>query len=459
MRAKITTGQFQKTILAPQMQQSIEVLLLPIAELDIAIDQELQENPLLEIDEERTAQDKTDQAKNELEELINQRIRNYEYESPNSSYDIYNDENIESKPITKSAPLEDYLLQQLRIDINDPTELKIGEFIIGNLNEDGYLLLSCEELAQLMGLKNIEKIQSVLDVIQNFEPLGIASRDLKECLTTQIIFNCNGDSSALTNLVVNHLDELARKNYLSIARKTKMPLDEVRKLAKTIATLEPKPARSYRPINHNLYIKPDASIVEDENEELSISITNDNIPHLRINKQYQSILIKPSCTTEEKEFVSDRIKKAMFFIKSLEQRNQTITNIAQYILDHQRKFFYEGHQHLQPMILKDVAQVLERNESTISRAINNKYIDTPQGLYPMKYFFSHGVSCGGDEDVCSRSIKEEIKDYVTAENADKPFTDQDIYHHLAQKGMKVARRTISKYRKNLKILPSHLRKV
>lgn len=454
MKIRISPSQVQKTILAPSMQQSIKILLLPVAELNTAIENELQENPLLEIDEEKTASEKEP-----LEQLISERLKNMEIKSIASTSDIENDEELEDRPITMATPLEEYLLQQLRLEISDPLELKIGELIIGDLNEDGYLKSTCEEIAELLKIENILLIEQVLNTIQSFEPLGIAAKTLQECLCIQAHYKFNGKAEIVTQMIKNFLPQIGAKKYTEISRKLKIPQQEVSEIIALIGTLEPKPARNYRPIAQNIYIKPDLIISEVTEGVFSLRINNEYIPHLRINHFYQAMLKKENITVEEKEFIIEKIKGALSFIRSIEQRSQTIRGIAEYILNHQKDFFAIGHIGLRPLILKDVALALERNESTICRAINNKYMDTPQGTFPLKYFFSQAASENANDGVSSRSVKEEIKWKIEQENKAKPLSDQEIFHHLSKKGMEVSRRTISKYRHTMKILPSHLRKV
>ena len=457
MKINMSPIQVQKTILAPTMQQSIEILLLPIAELNAAIEQELQENPLLEVDESRKELDEA-----QLANILKDKFSTDYDKSFLPSYD-YNpdDESINESPISQTPPLEDYLLRQLKLEVNDPMELKIGELIIGELNEDGYFKSSCEEIAQLLNLKSIELVEKVLKIIQMFDPLGIASRNLRECLITQINYKLNGNGKLACTLVNNFLKELGNKKYQEIARQLKIPIEKVKEINHLISTFEPKPARNFRPISENIYIKPDVYVIKDEEGKYHIYLNNENIPKLRINKFYKNLLDKPNRTEEEKSFIFTKIKNALLFMKSLEQRNQTIKEITKYIVKHQEEFFEQGHLALKPLKLKDVAEVIDRNESTVCRAINQKYMDTPQGLYSMKFFFSQGLSSNNREDhsVSSRSVKEELKSLVEAEDKDNPLSDQEIRLYFEKQNMKVARRTISKYRQALKILPSHLRKV
>jgi RNA polymerase sigma-54 factor len=458
MKTKLSTLQVQKPILAPSMQQSIEILLLPLIELDQAVELELQNNPLLEIDEQKALERK------QLETLVTAHINHLQktdsHDSPLIKNNIEDDqEETMERAIVRVSTLEEHLLGQLKFEISDPAEMEIGEFIIGNLNEDGYLKLSVEEIAETLQ-KDVAEIERILKIVQTFDPIGIASRDLKECLSLQAQHKFNGHAKILTTIIQNHLDELGRKNYIDIGRKLKIPVDTVKDIVREISSLEPRPARKFRPLPHNIYVKPDIFVKKDEDGNLQIVVNQDNIPPLRINSVYQNMLKQPNRTQEEIDFIREKVKNALLFIKSIEQRNQTMKGIAQYILEHQRDFFEEGTSALRPMILKDVAETIGRNESTVSRAIHNKYMETPQGMFPLKFFFSNSIQSTneGKENISTRSIKEDLKSLIDEEDKTNPLSDNDIQLHFAQKGMPIARRTINKYRKMLNILPSHLRK-
>jgi len=456
MKIKMAPSQVQKPILAPAMKQSIEVLLLPLLDLSIAVDQELQENPMLEIDENRPQSD----AEADYEQMLKRIEKNLS--SRYSAYDTHftDDEVLEEKPLCAQTCLEDTLLRQMRIEFSDPIEIKIGELIIGNLDEDGYLNTTCEEIAELAKTEDISQVERTLKKIQLFEPLGIASRSLKECLLAQVIFRCNGNADLVYQIIEGYLESLARKRFTDIARKLHVNLEDVKEAATTIGTFEPKPARNFRPLKSNLYVTPDIFITTDENDEFKIHINNEGIPRLRVNPVYKKYLKNPSLTADDKLFIREKIKNAMHFIRSIEQRGNTVRKITEYIIKNQIDFFRGDSNNLNPMTMKEVAQAIDRNESTISRAVNIKYIDTPKGIFPLKFFFSQGISNSGSSSgsTASRSVKEEIKELIETEDKSSPLSDQSIQLHFEKKGMKIARRTISKYRLNLKILPSHLRK-
>ena len=338
------------------------------------------------------------------------------------------------------------------------TWFRDGEYIIGNLDPEGYLRFTLEEIAEALSIHEIARVEQVLLRVQNFDPIGIASRNLKECLLNQAEHKITENLDYIKVMIEHHLDKLGRRNYLDISRKIKVSVDQVKAMIKEIASLEPIPARKYRPLPSNLYVKPDIYVHTDNDGNYQVVINKDQIPPLRLNAKYQNMLKQPNRTKEEIEFIREKIKGALLFIKSIEQRHQTVRNIAEYIVKTQKEFFDEGHARLKPMILKNVAEAIDRNESTISRAIHLKYMDTPQGIFPMKFFFSQGLSNDQQGETSSRSIKEEIRILVEEENKEHPLSDQAIQLHFENKGMNIARRTINKYRKMLNILPSNMRK-
>ena len=452
MKTKLALVQTQKQVLAPLLQQSITLLLLPIMDLNQAIEQELQNNPLLEIKEssDEPSPLKDAEISRHWERLLKSQ------EEPGN--DNTNDEEMRGeKQLARELPLEDYLMQQLRLEISDELQRKIGELIIGNIDEDGSLKISCEEIAQLAEIQDISLVERVLKFIQGFEPHGIASRDLKECLLVQLRLK-NNFGVIVSAIVNNHLEDIARKKYGHIARHVGISVEEVKRIAKMISSLEPRPARNYRPLSNNIYIKPDVSLTSDPVNGYQITVNDEGIPRLRINPVYKNMLNRPDLKEGDRVFIRERLMGALHFIRSIEQRGQTILAISHYILDRQKYFFDGNHLSIVPMTLKDAAVAINRNESTVSRAISNKYMDTPQGLFLMKYFFSQAVATADNGSTSAQSIKEEIKDLVQNENHSSPLSDQGIQHHFAGKGVRLARRTVSKYREALHIPPSFARR-
>ena len=457
MDLKFSQNQSQNQILAPSMQQSIEVLLLPIGELSTAIEQELQNNPMLEVDESQR-KEKQERLEDEVRKRVEEIMRPQEasfFHSPD------NEEAPKERPLSCEESLEDSLLKQLHFEVSDPEELAIGEFIIGNINEDGYLTVSCEEIGAALNLEDMKRIEKVLRIVQEFEPAGIASRSLEECLLIQINGRLNGNAFLVQTVICEHMQDLARRKFRSIARQMKVDESEIRKAFEAISQCDPRPARNYRPIRSNIYVKPDITVTRDEEGGMHIRMNAETVPRLMVSSVYKKVLRTNNLTPEEKTFIRERLYNAAQFIRSIRQRGETVTAIARFILEKQQAFFENGHAGLEPMTLKDVAQAIDRNASTVSRAIHSKYMETPKGLYPMKFFFSQGVGHNGGDNgkaVSNRTIKEELRELIAEENPSAPLSDKDIQTHFKQKGLTIARRTISKYRQSLHILPSHLRK-
>lgn len=460
MQVRVLPQQIQKTILAPVMQQSIEVLLLAVTELNLSIEQELQSNPLLEISEEAPALQKPEPGFKEAVFYGNDLGRSLRAQySPD-------DEAVEDMPVKIEFSLEETLLSQLRVESLDPLELKIGEYFIGNLDEDGYLKITCEEVAAALGIQDRELIERVLKIVQGFEPPGIASRTLQECLSIQLAALRPARHDIYLAIITNHLQDLGHKRFPQISKDIGISLPEIKEAANFIAGLEPKPARNYRPIRSAIYIQPDVCILKDKERGYYVEVSREGIPALRVNAYYRNLLGRAGLSEKDRAFIQEKFHNATNFIKSIEQRGHTLRRIAEYVLIKQMAFFDRG-EDLIPMVLKDVAQAISRNESTISRAISSKYIDTPCGLFPMKFFFSQGIhqisglaaSDDAPGSVASRSIKEEIQNIIIDEDKSAPLSDQDIQHYFKRRNMQIARRTISKYRQSLRILPSNLRKV
>ncbi len=456
MNHKLTQIQTQRQILAPVMQQSIAILFLPIMELNLAIEQELQVNPLLEIDEEAEAKKKEEatQVTDELNARIDTLIKRQE-ESPNISEN--NEDAPEEKSFIKDISLEEGLLRQLRIELSDPADIAIGEFIIGNLNEDGFLTASVEEIARLARTDDISHVRRILSIVQGFEPAGIASRGIHECLLTQLK-SSDSNGPLMTRLIHECLEDLGHKRFSQIAHKLEIPLKEAVRIAQIVATLDPRPARNFRPIANNIYIKPDIFVTADERGGLQVTVNNFGIPHLRINTTYKNMLSRPNLSDRERIFIREKLENAILFLKSIEQRGQTVREITQYIVNKQKMFFEGNYTAIAPLTLKEVAGAIKRNESTVSRAIHHKYMETPQGLFPLKYFFSQSLSCESHEATSSQSIKEQIKELVDYEDKRSPLSDRNLQKHFSDKGVKLARRTINKYREALQIPASYMRK-
>ncbi len=454
MQLKLSPAQIQKTVLSPFMQQAMAVLMVPIMDLTQAIEDVLLENPLLERTEETNGRTPNQDGKEKICLNWERYHRSYERLDENIAPDDFPEE----RPLTRPVTLEEHLLQQLHWEVSDPVKLCLGEFIIGNIDEDGYLKMTSQEIADALRIGDLNCVEETLKTIQNFEPTGIASRNLEECLCIQAVSKYNGKSDLLSELIRLHLDDLGAKQYAKVARKLKTTPQEIQELARMIADLEPKPARNYRDLPPNIYIKPDCIIKKDPEAGFQVYLNQDGIPPLKINALYKNMLKSPHLKEEERLFIRDKLKVAIQFIKNLEQRGKTLCLIAQCIVDRQKDFLGGTQSSIAPMALKEVAILINRSESTVSRAIHGKYIDTPQGLFPMKFFFSHAVLENQDGPISSQSIKERMRELIETEDKCSPLSDQDIQNYFTSQNLRLARRTIAKYRKALKIPPGYQRR-
>jgi len=449
------------------MQQSIHILMLPLLDLRLEIDQEIETNPMLEITEppKEPPDNGTAEENSPFQETLSEELQRLMDAPPHPFLSNEQNEEDGSKQdrfCGRDETLEEKLLLQLHIDLDDPQKRLIGEFIIGQINEDGYLTIDCPEIARHLNLSDSRDVEEVLQLIQTYEPHGIAARSLEENLLIQSRHLLNGHTTLAEKIITDHLQDLGRKRYDLIGKALKVPVEHVRQCARLIAGLDPRPARNFRPVCKANYIQPDIIVRRDpaSADAYRIDVNDTHLPALRINPLYRKLMRQKNLSPNEKTFLKEKLQNALAFIKSIRLRGSTIREIGEYLLKEQQDFFTQGHLALKPMGLKDVASALDRNESTISRAIHHKYIETPQGILPLKYFFSQGIGNPADSQgsTASRSVKELIREFIDEEDRTRPLCDQVIQQRLEQQGIRVARRTIGKYRSQLNILPSHLRK-
>ncbi len=356
--------------------------------------------------------------------------------------------------LTKSPDLTDHLEWQLRLTKLDPTLEALGFVIIHNLDDNGYLAdVTCEEIADQAEVE-IEQVEQALAFIQHLDPVGVGSRDLRECLLIQAKHHQPHDAE-LSQVISEHLSNLERKNYQAIARDMKLPMEEVIEIARTVSEFDPKPGRVYSGADTH-YVSPDIYVVK-VGEEYEIVLNEDGLPKLRVSDYYRSAL-QGSKEKEAKEYIHEKLRSAVWIIRSIHQRQRTIYKVTESIVKFQREFLDKGISYLKPLILRDVADDIGMHESTVSRVTTNKYVHTPQGLYELKFFFNSGIRRYGSDDIASEAVKDKIKGIVSNENPKKPFSDQAIVRILAQQDIHIARRTVAKYRDILGILPSSKRK-
>ncbi|MDD2238151.1 MAG: RNA polymerase factor sigma-54 [Kiritimatiellae bacterium] len=470
-----TQQQRLSQVLAPQLRQSLHLLQVPILELQSVIQEELQTNPTLEerltnqdplapaIEDEKPpkpGEEPPDEAfEQEFQVLahLDDEWRDYfqmdHFNIPYTRDDAARREFFMNS-ISQSESLQEHLLRQLTLGDMSKEEVKIGELLIGNINDDGYFTSSTEELARSTGCEK-EMVDEVLSVIQEFSPIGVGSRDLRECLLLQL--NRLGLSHSPAAIIIqDHLDRLAAKKLPDIARAMKIPVEEVQSIAHFIATLEPKPGRMFS-AETPTYVLPEV-IVQKVNDDYIVIVNNDQIPHLHISRHYRKLMEDTETSTETKKYIREKIQSSKFLINSIHQRQQTIYRIATEIVRVQRPFLDHGITHLSPLTMSEIANVLGVHETTVSRAIANKYMQTPRGVFEMKYFFTPGFKNDAGASISNMTIKDTIEQMVRDEDPGHPLSDQDIVGLLKENGLSVARRTIAKYRDQLNIQPSHLRK-
>ena len=452
MGIKILSIQNQRAILAPAMQQSIQVLLLPYLDLCMAIEQEIQTNPILEADAQQASPLEDQQMRIQLNNLT--------YNETNTAAS-FNDEDSDSTiPMVKSISITEHLLQQLHLEITDPQLYAIGEYIIGNLDDKGYLTLPVEEIAEALGVTDLGLIHKTLSLVQQFEPLGIAARNIQECLFIQIASSTHPLANTAITVIESYYDDFLHQRFDTIAKNMDLSIETIKSTIKFIASFDPNPAQHFQSNEQNIYIQPDASVIRTAEGAYKVYINKRGVPQLTVNPFYQHLLQKENINPAEKEFIKEKLERAITFIKSVQQRSETLERLVNYIVLKQQAFFNDPENlSLTPMNYKEVALALQRCESTISRTVSHKYVDTPVGLFPLKFFFTQGVCNKDNAHVSSFDIKEEIKSLIDQENTSDPLSDNQIQDCLKQRGFPLARRTISKYRQTLKIAPSHQRKI
>ena len=449
----------QSQVLSPQMRQSLEILQATALELQQMVRQELETNPVLEEEppEEETAE-KEDSADADAAET--DEVERLEEDWSDFSAQGAVDPEAEARRmrflegVAPEETLAGHLENQFGRLALDPVQRRIASLLIGNLDENGYLAASPEEVADEAGAETAEAVE-MLHLLQTMDPPGVGARDLSECLSLQLA-RLGPDHAAAKNIVKNHLDLLGRKKFAEIASALGISQEQVREAGALIAQLNPKPGRAFAGEAAQA-LSPDV-IIEKVGEDYAVSLVRDNIPHLRISRSYRDLLGESGGTPEVRGYLRDKIRGGKFIIKSIQQRQQTILAIAREIAARQRPFLEEGVSALMPLTMAQVAEVVGVHETTVSRAIAGKTVATPQGIFEMKFFFTTGYTTADGAEVSNTSVKDAIAALIRAENARKPLSDQQIMDKLKAEGLPVARRTVAKYREALGFLPSHLRK-
>ena len=356
--------------------------------------------------------------------------------------------------ITRGESLQEHLLRQL--DFIDITEgdRQIAVMLVGSINDDGYLNVTLGELAETTGLP-VDDLERVLKIVQDLDPAGVAARDLQECLTVQLVRRGLTDGVE-TKIIAGHLDGLAAMKHAEIAKILGVPVAEIHQAARVIGTLEPKPGRAFGS-DMPAYVVPDVTVSK-IGDDYVVTLNNERLPRVRISRHYRQLMEDPTTPKETREYIRDKIRAGAFMLRSIHQRQETIANIAREIVHVQRDFLEHGVSHLRPLVMADIAKILGVHETTVSRAISGKYMQTPRGLFEMKFFFTPGYQAADGQMLSNKAIKDAIEEIVAAEDVSKPLSDDAIARQLGTRGIKVARRTIAKYRDELKIPPSHQRR-
>jgi RNA polymerase sigma-54 factor len=339
-------------------------------------------------------------------------------------------------------------------NLNDTQKL-IGRHIIGNLDGNGYLQTSVEEISESTGQSQEDVIETLI-FVQTFDPVGVAARDIRECLLIQARFR-NLEGTIIEKILLEHMDRLENKKYDQIAKSLSIPIQEVLSAISVITSFEPKPGRSYHD-EETIYISPDIYVFK-VGDDYVIELNEDGLPKLRLSRYYREILSRrDSLSQGDRQYIQEKLKSAAWLIKSIHQRQRTIYRVTESIVRFQRQFFDRGTVHLRPLVLRDVAEDIQMHESTISRVTTNKYVHTPQGVFELKYFFNSAIDSLDGESIASESVKEHIRNIVKSENKAKPYSDQEVADLLRNLNINIARRTVAKYRETMGILPSRKRK-
>ncbi|MEN2993849.1 MAG: RNA polymerase factor sigma-54 [Thermodesulfovibrio sp.] len=455
----------QKLTLTPQLQLQLKLLQLPQLELSQYIQLELMENPMLELDEEtENVQQEIYSQENEeliaIDKLERIMIDEYFIERADDGRDLgYFNPGVEEKPsfelfYSTTSDLWDYLLWQLRLSKAPEKIREVAEMVIGNIDEDGYLKATEEEIAE-MSNTDIETVKKAIAVVQEFDPPGVGARDIKECLILQLKA-LKLENTLVQFLIEEHLEDIKKKKYENIAKKFGISIDEVIQAVKIIEKLEPRPGRNFSKTIVSTPV-PDVYVNKVEGE-YQILLNDEGIPKLRLSKTYKELFMQKNLSNEEKKYFKEKFKNALELLRAIEQRNRTIYRVTESIIKFQREFFDKGVSYLKPLNLKDIAADLGLHESTISRVTSNKYLACEHGLFSFRFFFSNALSSnyGG---ISTKLVKDLIQKIIEEENPTNPLSDKEISEILKKKGIDIARRTVAKYREELKIPPKPLRKL
>ena len=479
LEQKLSLKLSQRLVMTPSLQQAIKLLQMTRLELETVVAQELEVNPVLEEvedaeDEEEAPLPETPAEpapeeplapeKPDRQELDQVALEAYLDDSWNDDAASYGDsEDREAPPLentlTREPDLYDHLLWQIHLSDFSPRDREIAELIVGNLDPDGFLVASLEEIVELGAAGAGEplsgqEVAAVLDRVRRLDPPGIACENLQQSLLWQLDLRGDPPDSLARRIVADHWDAFLRRQYQQIARALDIPLVELEPVIETIKTLQTRPGRKFTNDRAH-YIEPDVHVLK-VGDDYIVQLNDDGLPRLRISRAYRRMLQQMRAEgrqNEAQQFITDKMRSAVWLIKSLDQRQRTIYKVATSIVRQQRDFLDQGLDFLRPMVLRDVAEDIGMHESTVSRVVSNKYMHTPRGLFPLKYFFHSGIDRDYGEDISSLTVKRKIKQLIEAEDPRHPLSDSELMRILNREGIQIARRTVAKYRDELN-LPS-----
>jgi len=478
----LTIEQSQKLVMTPELIQAIQILQFNTQDLDAFVQEQVLINPVLEVASSSQGENQTneeskrdgDNIESQIERTESQNnfakefdedkdwrervressryddisYRQWEYSKDNNEYSY-------EQFVTSDVTLQEHLMFQLQFAPIKKNCRNIGRYVIESLDDNGYMTLTREEIATAMGV-SLEKVDIVIDAIHGFEPAGIGAQDLKECLLIQLSHRGEVDE-AVAKVINEYLEDIAANRLGYIAKELGVTVKEVQEICDLIKSLEPKPGRQFATQNDTRYIVPDV-IVERLDDKYVVTINETSTPRLMVSSYYKNLLTQSQTDENLSKYLSGRVNSAIWLIKSIEQRKQTIYNVVQAVVKYQQDFFDNGNKYLKTLTLKQIAEEVGIHESTVSRSINGKYMQSPRGVFEIKYFFTSGVSDGEGEGISSNSIKTFIKEIIDSEDPNSPYSDQDMMELLKEHDINISRRTVAKYRDEMNILSSSKRK-
>ncbi|MCQ9208481.1 MAG: RNA polymerase factor sigma-54, partial [Omnitrophica bacterium] len=457
LQQKLTLKLTQRLALTPKMRQSLYILQLPLMELKRFLQEKMVENPLLEEAENVQEKDEPTDSEELIESILRETQQEYfDSDNDNTSYsqEIQKKQNFKESLARYVPSLQENLLQQLSLSTASSSDYKIGQFIIGNIDENGYLQCSVEEIQEILGVSKKDSLQA-LRLIQSFDPPGVGAQNLKDCLVIQLKQK-NKQDSLSSKIVSNYLTDLEKKRYDHLARVFKVPLEKIEQAVKEISSLEPKPGRPFASSN-NTYIRPDI-ILQKQKENYEIILNDEELPTLQVSPQYRRLLQDAKVAKDTKQYLKSQLNSAVWLIKAVAQRQSTLLKVARLLIETQKDFLDKGERYLLPLTVEQIAKAIKRDKSTVSRVLANKYMQTQFGVFALRDLLSQGIKLSKGEVISSKNVKAQIEDLIKAENPKHPLTDEKIVEILKKREILLARRTCAKYREQLKILPSSLRK-